>query len=266
MAKQMVKFLSKGMVFLLLIGVIWTLLLSFFAFYRYPNLFPRGFTDRYWSQMLFDNPLFKQALLMSLWTGALCGLVSTVIGFMSAYGIVQMGLEKSGPMVLVYSLPLLVPVTALFIGVHMVMLRLGLNNTLVGVVMAHALMGIPYATNIGISFFKGIPRQMVAVSRTLGAGRFFVFKKVILPLIMPGVTLSFALCFVLSVSDYFAVFLIGGGKIITLTSVYYPFLVHADYGHSSVLSLIFILTNVLVFYGVHFMTKKHFHVGAYLYD
>ncbi len=266
MANKIIKYLSVFMLMGLLTAILLTVLLSFFAYYRYPQLFPSHLTFNYWSNMLFENALFKQAIAMSIIVGSLSAILSTLVGFMAGYGIVKMGLQKNSVVILAYSLPLLIPITSLFIGAQMILISLKLNNTMMGVILAHALIAIPYSVNIAVSFFSGISQDMMAIARTLGASKINRFYRLILPLLLPGIAFSLGMCFLLSMSDYFATFLIGGGKVITLSSIYYPLIGNADYGHSSVLSLIFLLINVMIFFMVDRVTRKHLKVGDYLYE
>lgn len=266
MAKKTLKYVSGFIFITFLMAMLLTVLLSFFAYYRYPQLLPSHLTFTYWSDMILENALFKQAIGMSIIVGCLSALLSTLIGFMAGHGIVKMRWQKNSMVILAYSLPLLIPITSLFIGAHMILITLKLNNTMIGVILAHGLIAIPYATNIAISFFSGISPDMLAVARTLGASKVNRFYRVILPLLLPGIAFSLGMSFLLSMSDYFATFLIGGGKVITLSSIYYPLIGNADYGHSSVLSLIFLLVNMTVFFIVDRVTRKHMKVGDYLYE
>lgn len=262
MVKMGVRLLLILMIFTMLI----TGLLSIFAYYRYPQLLPSQPTLKFWMHLLFENALFTNALLMSVRVGLLSALVSTGVGFMAGYGIVSNHWQKNNGVILLYSLPLLIPVTSLFIGAHMVMIPLGLSSTLFGVVLAHALLGIPYAINISISFFTGIPEEFVMVAKTLGASKVKRFVYLLGPLIAPGIAFSLGMTFLVSVSDYFATFLIGGGNVITLSTIYYPFINNADYGHSSVLSIVFLAMNIAVFYLVDRFTGKTTHTEGYLYE
>lgn len=266
MASKMVKITGRLIVFLLLIAMVLTGLLSIFAYYRYPQLLPSQPTTLFWKNVLFENALFLNALLTSVRVGVLSALLATAIGFMSGYGIVLLNWQNKNVVVLLYSLPLLIPITSLFIGVHMVMIASGLSSTLLAVVLAHALIGIPYAINIAISFFSGISEGLVMVAKTLGASKLRRFRHLILPLIVPGIAFSLGMTFLISVSDYFATFLIGGGNVLTLSTIYYPLISNADYGHSSVLSIIFLLMNIAVFGVVDFVVKNAVFSEGYLYE
>lgn len=169
-------------------------------------------------------------------------------------------------LLLFFSLPLFIPSIALFIGIHKMMIRFSLVNTYLGIIIAHMIISIPYATNISISFFQGISRDMEDVARTLGCTNKNLFVKIMGPLMMPGILLSLSICFLLSFSEYFSVFLIGGGKIITLSMVMFPYISNSDYGNGAAMSLVFMVANLGVFFITDLMIRKKTKGRHYLYE
>lgn len=252
----MKKILPWVMVLLVSIPIVLTVLLSIFSYYRYPQLFPSKLTVEYWQNLLFLNPLMLVSVRNSILIGIINAILSTVIGFMTGRALVKLNINKHMIVTMLYSIPLFIPATALFIGVHLVIIRLSFANTMIGVVLAHMIISIPYSTNIAISFFRGIPTDMEHVARTLGCKDSNLLKKVIIPLIIPGLLFSGAICFLLSFSEYFAAFLIGGGRIITVSTLLYPFINNADYGNSATLSIVFVLINILIFFIADYLTHK----------
>ncbi len=174
------------------------------------------------------------------------GIISTVLGFMAALSIGQVKKHRLW-ITLLYSLPLFIPNMALFIGCHMMMIRLGLNNRFTGVILGHLLIALPYAINIAVGYYDGVDNMYGAVSRTLGASRIQTICKVWIPLMRPGLLMSFSLGFLLSFSEYFSTFLIGGGRVMSFTMLYYPALNNADMGKSSIFSGIFVLIHLGLF-------------------
>lgn len=262
----MKKIMTGLIVFLISLPMILTLLLTFFSYYRYPQLLPSQFTFNYWSNFFLKNPLMITSVMNSLLLGLMNGIASTIVGFMAGRALSKQKQNIHTRTMLFYSLPLFIPATALFIGVHLIMIRWSLTNTYLGVVLAHMIISVPYSTNIAISFFKGIPTEMEQIAQTMGCTDFKLFKKVILPLIMPGVLFSAAICFLLSFSDYFAAALIGGGKVITLSALLYPYINNADYGNSATLGIVFVSINIGIFFIAERITRKLTKVNTYLFE
>lgn len=266
MLTKMMKVMILFSVLFLALGLVMTFLLSFFSFYRYPQLFPSGFTFEYWENILINNPSFFEMIVNTMIIGILTGVLSTFFGFMTGYGLVKMRLHTKNKFIIIYSLPLLMPVSALIMGIHMVLLKIGVVQSLLGVILAHSLLAVPYAINIGISYISGISPEMVNIARTLGGRKKDIFLMLIVPLLKPGMKFSFALGFLISVSDYLATLLIGGGGILTLSVVYYPYLNRGDYGHASVLSIVFVTLNIMLFIWLQKRRKTNLKIGGYLHE
>ena len=106
----------------------------------------------------------------------------------------------------------MIPVAKFFISI-------GAHSTLIGVILAHTLLALPYVIFIGVSAFENIPRDIEEQATVMGANRFQVFFQVLLPLALPGLVAAAIYTFLLSWDEFiFAHFLLHpGGKILTLT-------------------------------------------------
>lgn len=260
MKKSWQLFLKHSLV-IVFIGVVaipfvYILLLSFFVYFRYPSLFPAKFTWNYWIHILSENSLFYSSVVNTIAIGLMVSILSTIIGQLTGRAFVRYYSEALFIKLLV-SLPLFIPATALFLGVHQVILETSLVNNFWGVCVGHILICIPYTTNISMSYYKGIPVDIEHVAKTLGANQWLVFKKVILPMMAPGITLSLSISFLISTTEYFSVFLIGGGNVITLSMLMYPFINNSEYGYASITGLVFILINLVVFISLDRFIKKY---------
>lgn len=252
--------------FVIVFPMLMVLLLSFFSYYRYPLLFPRNFTLAFWVNTVLKNKVFLESLLNSIFIGVLNGCLTTLIGMMTARAIVNHEFKGKRFMSLFYSVPLFIPAVALFIGVHLMMIKFSIVNSYGAVVLAHMIISIPYSTSIFISFFTGISRDMENAARTLGCNTVNLYKKILMPLLVPGIALSFSISFLLSISEYFSTFLIGGGRVITLSMVMYPYISNADFGNGSVLGVVFVVINLTVFMMADRFARKSLKIENYLFD
>ena len=97
-----------------------------------------------------------------------------------------------------FPLPLLaLPLAVMFI-------RTGLDDTVFGLALVHTTLAIPFAVLITFSLFSGIPLELEEAAWTLGCTRITAFTKVVLPLILPGITASAIFAFVISWNEVFA--------------------------------------------------------------
>ncbi len=230
----------------LTVSMLMCLVMAFFTSYPYPDLIPTGFTLRYIVQT-FSSDIFLQSLFSTVLLGGCCAVLSTVFGFMLSRGIVVLGGRYKNLLVSFFTLPLFFPAISMFIGVHVIMLKISIANSFFGVLISHMLLAIPYAMNIGVSFFLGIPKELETISVLLGADDIKRVKTIILPLISGGIGLSISMTFLISVSEYFATFLIGGGNIITLAGIIYPYISNFDMQNSAILGTVFLAINLTAF-------------------
>lgn len=231
----------------ILLPIFYLILLSVNAYFRYPVILPEKLTWLYWSDILLKNPLFYKALFSSIIIGLTTACVSTLFGFMTGRAVVYhlKGFNKT--IAILIAIPLMIPGMIMFLGMHQILLYTPFINTFVGVVIAHTIICLPYTSNIAIAYFTGIPKEFEAVSMTLGSKGMFTFKRVTLPLILPGVLTAMGISFLISNTEYFSTFLIGGGKVISLSMLMFPYITNADYGHTAVMGLIFIFLHLILF-------------------
>lgn len=97
-----------------------------------------------------------------------------------------------------FPLPLLaLPLAVMFI-------RVGLDDTAIGLALVHTVLAIPFAVLITFSIFSGIPIELEEAAWTLGCNRWQAFQKVVLPLVLPGITASAVFAFTISWNEVFA--------------------------------------------------------------
>ena len=150
----------------------------------------------------FDGML--TALKNSVIVAAMTMVMSILIGAPAGYALSRFdfrGKELFRLLVLLtraFPLPLLaLPLAVLFI-------RVGLDDTAFGLALVHTTLAIPFAVLITFSLFSGIPVELEEAAWTLGCNRFTAFTKVVLPLILPGITASAIFAFVISWNEVFA--------------------------------------------------------------
>ncbi|MCY0093435.1 carbohydrate ABC transporter permease [Hoeflea ulvae] len=171
------------------------------------NSFPKSFVPEFDLGSLtffagFNGML--TALKNSILVAGMTMVLSIVIGAPAGYALSRFdfrGKELFRMLVLLtraFPLPLLaLPLAVLFI-------RTGLDDTAFGLALVHTTLAIPFAVLITFSLFSGIPIELEEAAWTLGCTRFTAFTKVVLPLILPGITASAIFAFVISWNEVFA--------------------------------------------------------------
>ncbi len=96
------------------------------------------------------------------------------------------------------------PVVILSVPLAVTFIRLGLDDTVLGVALVHSAMALPTAILVTSSVFFGISKDLEEAAMTLGCSRFGAFRRVALPLALPGLAASAIFTFVLSWNEAFA--------------------------------------------------------------
>ncbi|HEV7275748.1 MAG TPA: carbohydrate ABC transporter permease [Devosiaceae bacterium] len=145
-----------------------------------------------------------RALWNSILVAVLTMLLSIGLGAPAGYALSRFEFRgKSAFRMLVvmtraFPLPLLaLPLAVLFI-------RTGLDDTAIGLALVHTVLAIPFAVLITFSIFAGIPIELEEAAWTLGCNRWQAFRKVVLPLVLPGIVASAVFAFTISWNEVFA--------------------------------------------------------------
>jgi putative spermidine/putrescine transport system permease protein len=142
-------------------------------------------------------------------------------------------------------IPIIVPAVVVTMGIHIVFIRLRLADSFAGVVLIHLIPCVPYMVLVMTSVFANYGTALEDTARTLGAGPVRTFWHVTLPAILPGLLVATLFTFLISWSQYVTSLLIGGGRIITLPMVLFPFISGANNATAAAISLVFVAPAIL---------------------
>ncbi len=152
--------------------------------------------------------------------------------------------------------PALVPSMTFSMGIHLAFLRIGLADTFIGVVCVLSLFSYPYMLRALCQGFETFGNRFALCARNLGASPLRVLVLVELPLLVPSIIAGGSVVFLVAFSEYFLVFLIGGGIVPSFAGYLFPFLNSSDHATASALTLLFFLPPILLFTVVQFLTHR----------
>src|SRR6266566_3750553 len=144
------------------------------------------------------NPVVSDALLVSLKTTLVAQAFVLLLGTPTAYVLATRRFRGRSLLVTLVELPLVLPPVVAGLGLLLAFGRLGLLDlgvsfTRAAVTMAVAFVAGPLYVRAAIAAFEGVDPNMVAASRTLGAGPAKTFFRVVLPLARQGLLAGEAL-------------------------------------------------------------------------
>lgn len=143
--------------------------------------------------------------------------------------------------------PSVLPAMTFSVGIHLMFIRLGLSDTHFGVALILSVYSYPYMLRALISGYNTLDPETIVCARNLGAGYFQILWEIEIPMLLPALSAGGAIVFLVAFSDYFLVFLIGGGSVPSYSGYLFPFLNSSDWSLASGLTLVFILVPICLF-------------------
>jgi putative spermidine/putrescine transport system permease protein len=217
------------------------------------------------------DPFYWGVIVRTAVMGLATALLTTVIAYPIALLITVAGPRVRGLLLLLAIAPMLTSSVARSFGwvmlsnqglVNTVLTELGMERplqmigTMGAIVVALAEIFLPYAVLGMVSGFGRISPTLEDAARTLGARPLAVFRKVTLPLSMPGVIVSLILVFVLSISSYVTPRILGGGQVFVLgTEIFDEAKVTLNWPLAASLSLV-LLVLFAAFTGVSALIRR----------
>lgn len=179
------------------------------------------FPPRRWSlrnyRAFFGSVEWRDATWVSLRAAGLTTAAATVLGTAAAYGLAVTRRRWTRALQFLLVAPQMVPAILVAIGLFYVYARLELVNTLLGLVLAHTLLALPFVVvtvTAGLASFD-MTQEMVA--RSLGASRVRAVLTITLPQIRYSVSSAALFAFITSLDEVVVALFISGGENATLT-------------------------------------------------
>lgn len=188
----------------------------------------------------------KNSLIVSLATT----LIATLISSMAAYGIIRffpkLGNMMSKMLIMTYMFPAIV----LVIPYAVVMGKIGLTNTRIGLIIVYLSFNVPYAVWLLTGFFKTVPLEIEEAARIDGAGRVQTFRRVVLPLVAPGLVATAIYMFINSWNEFLYALILTSSSDITTLSIKLHTMQGADvlnWGDMMAACMVVVLPSVVFF-------------------
>jgi putative spermidine/putrescine transport system permease protein len=213
--------IAIGFFSLNLLGLVGSVLVNSFGTAWFGTLLPQAFTTR-WYQYAGSEHDIGGLLRVTFVVAGLVTLVALAVGVPAAYVLARRSFPGKGWLMALYLLPMLVPPMTYGIPLATLLYRLGLGGSLVGVVLANLVPVVPFAILVLTPFVEQIDVNLESAARMLGANRLQVFRRVVLPLMIPGVLTAAILAIVRTVAMFELTFLVSGpGSQTLVVALYY---------------------------------------------
>ncbi|MFM9841843.1 MAG: ABC transporter permease [Dongiaceae bacterium] len=169
-----------------------------------------------WYEDFFTNDRWVLALKTSIIVAAFTTVIATTLGTLAALGLSRASFPARTSIMSVLISPMIVPVIISALGMYFFYTPIGLTNSLPGLTLAHTALATPFVVIVVTATLTGFDHSLARAGASLGADPMRVFRKVILPLILPGVISGALFAFVTSFDEVVVVVFLAGPEQRTL--------------------------------------------------
>lgn len=182
------------------------------------TLLPEEWTLEYYALLLTETS-FPRYFANSAMVATATTLVVIALATLGAYSLVRFRYRGREAIASAVLLSYLLPSVVLIVPLYLMMVRLGLANSLASLVIAYTSFALPYALWLLRSFMAAIPEDLESAAMIDGASRMQAFVDVTLPQALPGIVSTALFTFILAWNEYlFALVLVTADDVRPLTT------------------------------------------------
>lgn len=246
-------------------------LLLLFAIFLYPLavVLSKSFTDpqpgfanyvALWRSTAFRNILIN-TFEIAAWTTAICLLV----GYPFSYKLARLPKRWAQPLLGLCMVPFFTAILARLYAWTIILGDAGVINSYLmhwgiiqhpmsllfnrlGVIIGMVHVMLPYMVIVLYSQMVGIDRSLIDAATSLGASPFAAFRRVFLPLSMPGTYAGTLLVFIISLGFFVTPAVLGGGRDVTIATFVRQEIGVLDWGAATAMSMVLLLVTVGLFF------------------
>ncbi len=171
-------------------------------------LAPEGGRGGAWWADAWANSTWINAAKNSLIVGIFSTIVATALGTLAALGLSRPEMPYRRAVMAILISPMIVPIIITATGLFFFYSSTGLAGSYLGIVLAHATLGIPFVIITVTATLVGFDRSLTRAAASLGATPATAFRMVTLPLILPGIVSGALFAFVTSFDEVVVVLFI----------------------------------------------------------
>ncbi len=148
---------------------------------------PDAFSMR-WYEDIINNKQWLHSAKNSIIIAFFATIIATTLGTVAALGLSRPEMPYRGAIMGLLISPMIVPLIISAAGMYFFYSEVGLTQTYLGIILAHAALGTPFVVITVTATLTGFDQSLIRAANNLGANDTYTFFKVTMPLIMPAVT------------------------------------------------------------------------------
>ncbi len=189
--------------------------LAAFSTTSYLTIPPQGLTLKWFAKVLSD-PVYLDAIRISLTLAVGSTVVSLVLGVAAAYALFKRMLPGTEALTSFLMAPLILPSVVIGVALLQYYSMIGWRGSFAALLLAHVIITVPYIVRSALASLAGVDMSVEEAARVLGANGFTAFRLVTLPLIKPGLVAGALFAFVTSMENVPVTIFVASAKQTTL--------------------------------------------------
>lgn len=163
-----------------------------------------------WYQDFFTSQFWLPAVWNTVFVASCATLLAMALGTLAAIGLWRTQFLGRRLAMAIIIAPMVVPEIVMAVGIYFAFAPAGLTNSFLGLILAHTALATPFVVITVLATLAGFDRTLMRAASSLGAGPVTSFRRVMLPLILPGLVSGGVFAFAVSFDDVILVLFIGG--------------------------------------------------------
>lgn len=223
----------------------WLLVESFASGFKFPSLKPTTLTLQWW-HTVFTDPGLLHSVFLSVTIAPLVLVASATVCLPAAYALGRYEFfGKRAVLLGIFSINAF-PRISLYISMIPLLFLLNLMGTIVGVVVVQLIGTVLFMTWIPATGFAAVPSELVDAARDAGASKFQVFRRVMLPLARPSITVAAVLSFLAAFDEAQGTFLVGAPKYVTMPVQMYGLVLNYPVEVAAVFAVVLSIPSIIL--------------------
>jgi putative spermidine/putrescine transport system permease protein len=221
------------------------LVLAFSEKWNYPDFLPATWGFKWWNFVLAKEDIVS-SISLSFLIAAIVTALSILICIPAAYAFARIQFPLKRMFLFSFLLTHAFPKMGLYVSIAVLFYRIGLMNTLLGVVLIHMINVLMFMTWIPTAAFRNVHQAQEESARDVGATPFRVFRSITLPMAMPGIMVASVFTFLNSLDEAQGTFLVGIPDFKTMPIVMYSIISDFPSSAGAVFSIILTLPTIIL--------------------
>jgi putative spermidine/putrescine transport system permease protein len=173
------------------------------------TLDPDAYSMR-WYEDILNNKQWIHSAKNSVIIAFFATIIATSLGTLAALGLSRSEMPYRGVIMGLLISPMIVPIIISAAGMYFFYSEVGLTQTYLGIILAHAALGTPFVVITVTATLTGFDQSLIRAANNLGASPTYTFFKVTMPLITPGMISGGLFAFITSFDEVVAVLFLSG--------------------------------------------------------